>query len=60
MSQIFNCSTAIIEYNTNTGSNLIPMFCSCISHSDQVETSNSLLLLYMELKDRNVSYMYIL
>ena len=50
MSQIFNCSTAIIEYNTNTGSNLIRMFCSCISHSDQFGTSNSLLLLDMEVK----------
>ena len=40
----------IIEYNTNTGSNLMPMFCSCISQSDQVGTSNSLLLLDMEVK----------
>ena len=50
MSQSLIALQHIIEYNTNTGSNLIPMFCSCISHSDQVGTSNSLLLLDMEVK----------
>lgn len=35
---------AVMTYNgddTNTGSDLIPMFSSCISHSAQAGTSNS-------------------